>query len=72
MPVGTILAYALTNKRNRSIQQIKKVHKYLSKSFLYSFFSVSGEETRGFPLSERHHAGKKPVFLPGQILKTYG
>ncbi|QTA89228.1 Uncharacterized protein dnm_052780 [Desulfonema magnum] len=38
--------------------------KHLSKSFLYSFFSASGRETRVFPLSEKHHSGKKAGFLP--------
>ncbi|QTA85706.1 Uncharacterized protein dnm_017200 [Desulfonema magnum] len=33
--------------------------KYLIKNFLYTFFSVSGGETRLFPLSEKHHSGKK-------------
>ncbi|QTA89663.1 Uncharacterized protein dnm_057200 [Desulfonema magnum] len=37
------------------------------------FFSASGRETRVFPLSEKHHSGKKkPGFFSGQILKIYG
>ncbi|QTA92087.1 Uncharacterized protein dnm_081620 [Desulfonema magnum] len=41
----------------------KSFNKYLIKNFLYTFFSVSGGETRLFPLSEKHHSGKKAGFL---------
>ncbi|QTA91935.1 Uncharacterized protein dnm_080080 [Desulfonema magnum] len=48
-------------------------HKYLSKSFLYIFFSVKGGETRVFPSRAAGHSGeKKPGFFTGQISKTYG
>ncbi|QTA91749.1 cadherin repeat domain-containing protein [Desulfonema magnum] len=45
----------------------KNEYKYLIKNFLYIFFSVSGGETRLFPLSEKHHSGKKTrVSFPGR------
>ncbi|QTA85789.1 Uncharacterized protein dnm_018040 [Desulfonema magnum] len=58
--------------QNETEQLFGEAYKYLSKSFLYYFFSASVGETRLFPLSETHHSGKKPGFFPGQILKIYG
>ncbi|QTA84226.1 Uncharacterized protein dnm_002200 [Desulfonema magnum] len=46
---------------------LRNLYKYLSKNFLCTFFSASGGETRLFPLSERHHSGKKSrVSSPGR------